>query len=64
MISPDIGPITLNISLGSFLYDLRSFHHYFNTRYRGTVLLRLKYLLLLVITIWLVLISKSEYLLC
>lgn len=64
MISLDIGTITLNISLGSFLYDLHSFHRYFNARCRGSVLLRLKYLLLLVITIWLVLISKSECLLC
>lgn len=40
MISLDIGTITLNISLGSFLYDLHSFHRYFNARCRGSVLLR------------------------
>lgn len=60
MISPDIGTMPLNILLGSFLYDPHSFHHYFNARYRRSVLLRLKYLLLLVITIWLGLMSKSE----
>lgn len=59
MILLDIGTMIPCIPLESFLYDPHSFHHYFNARYRRSVLLRLKYLPLLVITVWLVPISKS-----